>query len=48
VAELDTDRGISVWLVEAKAVRIEGSPWAPLFTAVVEPNAFTASVDRTK
>jgi hypothetical protein len=48
MAELDADRGISVWLVEAKAVRIENSPWAPLFTAVVEPNAFTATIEQAK
>ncbi|QBR93282.1 hypothetical protein [Nocardioides euryhalodurans] len=48
MAELDQDRGISVWLVEAKAVRIGESPWAPLFTAVVEPNAFTANVEQAK
>ena len=39
-AELDPDRGILVWLVEAKAVRIDDSPWAPLFTAVIAPNTF--------
>lgn len=48
LAEHDVERGIAVWLVEAKAVRIEGSPWAPLFTAVVEPNAFTANVELAK
>lgn len=48
LAELDRDRGISVWLVEAKAVRIGDSPWAPLFSAVVEPNAFTATVEQAK
>jgi hypothetical protein len=48
MAELDPDRGICVWLVEAKAVRIGDSPWAPLFTAVIEPNAFTASVEQAK
>jgi len=48
MAELDSDRGISIWLVEAKAVRIGDSPWAPLFTALVEPNAFTASVEQAK
>ncbi|MFL6108490.1 MAG: hypothetical protein ACJ72L_16140 [Marmoricola sp.] len=48
MAELDRDRGISVWLVEAKAVRIGDSPWAPLFTAVIEPNAFTATVEQAK
>lgn len=48
LAEHDTDRGIAVWLVEAKAVRIAGSPWAPLFSAVVAPNAFTAQVEQAK
>lgn len=48
LAELDDERGIAVWLVEAKAVRIEDSPWAPIFTAVVEPNAFTARVEQVK
>lgn len=46
LAELDHERGISVWLVEAKAVRIGDSPWAPLFTAVIAPNAFTAAVEQ--
>jgi hypothetical protein len=48
LAELDPERGISVWLVEAKAVRIGDSPWAPLFTAVVEPNSFIATVEQAK
>lgn len=48
LAEHEPDRGIAVWLVEAKAVRIEDSPWAPLFTAVVEPNSFTATVEQVK
>jgi hypothetical protein len=48
LAELDTERGISVWLVEAKAVQIEDSPWAPLFDVVIEPNSFTAIVEQTK
>lgn len=48
MAELDRERGISVWLVEAKAVRIGDSLWAPLFTAVIEPNAFTATVEQAK
>lgn len=48
LAELDSERGIAVWLVEAKAVRIENSAWAPLFTAVVEPNQFTATVEKAK
>jgi hypothetical protein len=48
LAEYDPERGIAVWLVEAKAVRIEDSAWAPLFTAVVEPNDFTARVEEAK
>lgn len=48
MAEHDPDRGIAVWLVEAKAVRIESSQWAPLFTAVVKPNRFTATVEQAK
>ena len=48
LAELDSDRGIAVWLVEAKAVRIGDSAWAPLFSTVVEPNAFTATVEQAK
>jgi hypothetical protein len=48
LAELDSERGIAVWLVEAKAVRIEDSAWAPLFSPVVEPNAFTARVEEAK
>lgn len=46
--EHDIERGIAVWLVEARAVRIDGSPWAPLFTAVVEPNEFTQVVEQAK
>lgn len=48
LAELDPSKGIAVWLVEARAVRIAGSPWASLFTAVVEPNRFTATVEEAK
>jgi hypothetical protein len=48
LAEYDRERGIAVWLVEAKAVRIGDSAWAPLFTAVVEPNAFTTIVEQDK
>jgi len=44
LAELDSERGIAVWLVEAKAVRIDDGRWAPLFSAVVEPNSFTTAV----
>lgn len=37
----DSDRGIAVWLVEARAVRIDGAgPWAPLFTPVESPTTF--------
>ncbi|SOC53714.1 hypothetical protein [Ornithinimicrobium cerasi] len=46
--ELAPERGIAVWLVEARAVRVDTSPWAPLFTAVVQPNEFTAVVERAK
>jgi hypothetical protein len=48
LAALDQDRGISVWLVEARAVRVDDSLWAPLFSAVIEPNGFTRRVERTK
>lgn len=48
LAELDPSKGIAVWLVEARAVRIGASAWAPLFTAVVEPNRFTATVEEVK
>jgi hypothetical protein len=48
LAEHDPERGIAVWLVEARAVRIGDSEWAHLFTAVVEPNAFTAGVEAEK
>jgi len=48
LAEVDPERGIKVWLVETKAVRIASGPWAPLFNAVVQPNSFTASVEVIK
>ena len=48
LAEHDPERGIAVWLVEAQAVRIGGSDWAPLFTAVEEPNEFMAKVEQAK
>lgn len=48
LAEQDRDRGIFIWLVEAQAVRIDDSAWAPLFTAVVQPNQFTATVEEAK
>ena len=43
LAELDHERGIKIWLVEAKAIRSAGGPSAPLFSAVVQPNTFTAT-----
>lgn len=48
LAEHDPQRGIAIWLVEAKAVRIGDSPWAPLFSTVVEPNTFAAAVEQAK
>lgn len=48
LAEHDPERGIAIWLVEAKAVRIGDSPWAPLFTAVEEPNQFTTHVEQQR
>ena len=47
LAEKDEEHGIAVWLVEVAAVRIGDSPWAPLFTPVVSPNAFVAKVSST-
>jgi hypothetical protein len=48
LAEHNAERGIAVWLVEARAVRVGDSPWAPLFTSVVQPNSFTAAVEQAK
>ena len=48
LAEYDSERGVAVWLVEARAVRIDDSRWAPMFSPVVEPNAFTARVEEAK
>lgn len=48
LAEHDPERGVAVWLVEAAAVRVDDSAWAPLFQAVVEPNDFTRVVEQTK
>lgn len=48
MAEHDPERGILVWLVEAKAIRIDDSRWAPLFQVVVEPNSFTATVEQAR
>jgi hypothetical protein len=47
LAETSPTNGIAIWLVEAKAVRIGDSPWAPLFTAVVEPNWFVRRVNES-
>lgn len=46
VAAHDPDRGIAVWLIEAKAVRVDDSVWAPLFVSVVEPNDFVNDVEQ--
>lgn len=48
MAELDAERGIAIWLVEAKAVRIDNIPWAPLFSTVIEPNTFTRTIEKVK
>jgi hypothetical protein len=40
----DPERGVAVWLVEAKAVKIGDSAWAPLFLPVVSPNEFASAV----
>ena len=48
LAEHDPQRGIVIWLVEAKAVRIGDSPWAPLFLTVVEPNTFARAVEQAR
>jgi hypothetical protein len=48
LAELSPERGVAVWLVEARAVRIGASDWAPLFSAVEEPNTFTRRVEQVK
>jgi hypothetical protein len=48
LGDSDPERGIAVWLVEARAVRVDDSPWAPMFTAVVEPNEFVTSVEQVK
>lgn len=44
----DRAHGIAVWLVEARAVRVDDSIWAPLFTAVVEPNDFVFKVEQSR
>jgi len=36
--------GIKVWLVEARAVRVDDGPWAPVFAVVAEPSVFTQAV----
>ncbi len=37
-------KGIKVWLVEAKAVRVGDSPWAPVFDIVSAPNTYVIDV----
>jgi hypothetical protein len=46
MAERDPERGISVWLVEARAVRIENSPWAPLLLLWFSPTGSLRSSSR--
>lgn len=46
--EADPDRGIAVWLVEARAVRVDESAWAPMFDVVVEPNDYVAKVEKAR
>jgi hypothetical protein len=48
LAEHDAEHGIVVWLVEARAVRIADSPWAPLFSTVAAPKNFTRSVEQAR
>lgn len=48
LAEHDPERSVAVWLVEARAVRIDDSRWAPLFTPVIQPNQFTTNVERAR
>lgn len=48
LAEHDPERSVHVWLVEAKAVRIDGGRWAPLFSTVIEPNEFTTTVEQQR
>ncbi|AYF98987.1 hypothetical protein [Protaetiibacter intestinalis] len=37
-------KGIKVWLVEAKAIRVDDSAWAPVFEVVAEPSKFVQEV----
>ncbi|WP_223158702.1 hypothetical protein [Yimella sp. cx-51] len=48
LAQKHPDNGISVWLVEAQAIRIDGGIWAPMFTAVVGPNDFVRAVEQDR
>jgi len=45
LADNDAERGIAVWLVEARAIRVDDSIWAPLFTTVTSPNKFIAIIE---
>ena len=47
-AATNTEHGIAVWLVEAKALRVDNSAWAPMFAAVVRPNEFIATVEQAQ
>lgn len=46
--EAAPDRGIAVWLVEARAIRVDDSAWAPMFTVAVEPNDFVTTVEQAR
>lgn len=48
LADHNPERGIAAWLIEARAVWIENSPWASLFDAVDEPSAFTSTIEQAK
>lgn len=46
VAARAGEGGIKIWLVEAKAIRVNDGPWAPIFTAVAEPSQYVEDVAR--
>lgn len=48
VSWLNETASASFWLVKVEAVRIEGSPPAPLLTAIVEPSSEGKQVGETK
>lgn len=39
--------GIKIWLVEARAIKVDDSAWAPVFDVVVSPNAYVEAVARS-